>query len=59
MSSEAQRRATAKYQRSLTSLQFKLNPNIDSDVIDYWKSQENMRRKFIEVTRELIEKERQ
>ena len=59
MSSEAQRRATAKYHRGLTSLQFKLNPNIDGDVIDFWKSQDNMRRKFIEVTRELIEKERQ
>ena len=56
--SEAQRRAEKKYQRTLTQIAFKLPASLYGDVIDYWKSQENQRQHFIEVTKELIEREK-
>ena len=59
MSSEAHRRAIAKYQKKLVQFVFRLDPEQHSDVIAYWKSKDNMRQTFVEKTRELIEKERQ
>lgn len=59
MSTEAQKRASLKYQAKMTQLVFKMNPEEHSDIIEFWKSKENRRQAFIEITRELIEKERQ
>lgn len=59
MSSEAHRRAIAKYQKKLIQFTFRLDPEQHSDVIEYWKAKGNMRQTFVEKTRELIEKERQ
>ena len=59
MSTEAQKKAWKTYNDKMTQFVFKLSPDEHSDVIEFWKAVKNKRQTFIEITRELIEKERQ
>ncbi len=58
--SDARKEATKRYQqKKMQHIQFNIQTDLYADVIAYWKNHDNARRKFIEMTRELIEKERQ